>query len=161
MYYFFMKKYFMFILIAILALSVRTAWAGGFNLKSIGQVNTSGRQISHWWYSGSTPVMIGEAVAGSTVTISIDGTENTVTADGSGNWTYNPGSLADGDHAVILKSDGSTITFTLTMGANNVNWDAVGSGSGETLPAAGVAWPTIILLSSGGMLFLVAKKLRA
>lgn len=123
--------------------------AGGFNLKSIGQLSTEGKQISHWWYSGSTPILTGEAEGGASVTVSIDGTESVVTADETGNWTYNPGELAAGDHQIVLTSGGSTITFTLTMGAENVDWTAVESGSGEALPAAGNGLPTIALLIFG------------
>ena len=123
--------------------------AGGFNLKSIGQLSTEGKQISHWWYSGSSPVLSGEAAAGANVLVKIDGEENTVSADESGNWSYNPGNLADGDHEIVLTSDGSNISFTLTMGAENVDWGSVESGSGEALPAAGTGWPTVVLLVFG------------
>ena len=143
----------------LFSLFVKTAYAGGFNLTSIGKVNTSGQQISHWWYAGLTPVLTGEAVAGSVVTISIDGVEATATADSDGSWTYNPGELTGGDHSIILSNNGSTISFTLTLGTENVNWEAIGSGSAETLPAAGVALPTIILISSSVLFFLIAKRL--
>ncbi len=137
--------------------------ASGFNLKSIGSVDTSGRQISHWWYSGSVPVFTGEAPSGSTVTISIDGSEGSVTAGDSNDWSYSPGSLSDGDHSVVITNNGSTINFTLTMGAENVNWDAVNSESGKsTLPTVGVIFPTTLLSSVGlGLVFLakaVAKR---
>ena len=154
-----MYKKFIFLLVVLFAFSVKSARAGGFNLKSIGQVNTSGQQISHWWYSGTTPVLIGEALAGSSVTISIDGTTASVVADGSGNWTYNPGSLAGGDHSIILTNNGSTNSFTLTLGTENVDWNAVGTGGGETLPTVGVIFPTVLLTGAGGILFLMAKKL--
>ena len=148
-----------FCLLVIFSLFTKTVYAGGFNLKSIGQVNTDGQQISHWWYAGLTPILVGEATALNEVTVSIDGIENKTTADTSGNWTYNPGSLTSGDHAIILISDGSTISFTLTLGAENVDYAAIGSGSAETLPTAGVTFPTVILISIGGLLFLTARKL--
>ncbi len=132
--------------------------AGGFNLKSIGQLSTEGKQISHWWYSGSTPILVGEAEGGASVTVSIDGTENVVTADEIGNWSYNPGQLADGDHQIVLTSGGSTITFTLTMGAENVDWTAVESGSGEALPAAGNTLPTVSLLILGVGMVIAGRK---
>lgn len=148
------------ILISLFIFSTKDTLAGGFNLKSIGRVDTSGRQISHWWYSGSVATMIGEATAGDIITVSIDGQDGTTTADGEGNWTYTPASLDGGDHSVVLTSgSGSTIKFTLTMGAENVDWDAVGSGETETLPAAGVAFPTIALIMLGSGFGLTAKKL--
>ena len=134
--------------------------ASGFNLKSIGSVDTSGRQISHWWYSGSTPVMVGEAPSGSTVTISVDGTEATVTAGASNDWTYSPGALSAGDHKIIITNNGSNITFTLTMGAENVNWEAVNSAAGTTtLPTVGVVFPTVLLSSTGAGLVALAKRI--
>ncbi len=151
-------KFFGFMLILFL-FTGKDVLAGGFNLKSIGSVDTSGRQISHWWYTGSVATFNGEAAAGETVTVSIDGTEGTATADGEGNWTYTPESLDDGDHQVTLTSGGSTISFTLTMGADNVDWDAVNSGDSEALPAAGVLFPTIGLTTIGGMFVLISKKL--
>lgn len=154
------KKIRLFVLLFVLFLySGKNVLAGGFNLKSIGSVDTSGRQISHWWYTGSTPTMKGEASAGETVTISIDGTESTAMADGEGNWVYAPESLDNGDHEIILKSSGSTISFTLTMGAENVDWDAVGGGEGETLPDAGVLFPTLGLSTIGGVFVLISKKI--
>ena len=151
-------KYFCLILILFL-FSGNDVLAGGFNLKSIGSVDTSGRQISHWWYTGSMATMKGEAVAGDTITISIDGEEATATADGDGNWTYVPAALDGGDHEIILTSGGSTISFTLTMGASNVDWDAVGGGDTEALPAAGVFFPTLGLTSLGGIFVLISKKI--
>lgn len=153
------KLEFILILIFMSLTTTTRVWAGGFNLKSIGSVDTSGRQISHWWYTGSVAIMKGEAAAGGTVNVSIDGEEATTIADGDGNWTYVPPGLTDGDHQVTLTSGGSTIRFTLTMGASNVDWDAVNSGGGETLPAAGVLFPTLALTSLGSLLVLVSKKI--
>jgi len=134
--------------------------ASGFNLKSIGSVDTSGRQISHWWYSGSVPVFTGEAPSDSTVTISVDGTEGTVTAGGNNDWSYSPGLLSDGDHSVVITNNGSTINFTLTMGADNVNWEAVNSAAGtSTLPTVGVILPTILLSSTGAGLVALTKRI--
>lgn len=154
------KKIKCFLLMFILFfLSGKNVLAGGFNLKSIGSVDTSGKQISHWWYTGSVATMKGEAISGDTVTVSIDGQESTTTTDGDGNWTYTPSGLSDGDHQIVLTSGGSTINFTLTMGAENVDWDAVGGGDTEALPAAGVLFPTIGLSIIGGMFVLISKKL--
>ena len=151
-------KFFCLMLILFL-FSGNDVLAGGFNLKSIGSVDTSGRQISHWWYTGSVATMNGEAAAGETVTVSINGTEATTTADSEGNWTYVLEALTDGDHEIKLTSGGSTISFTLTMGTENVDWDAVNSGGGETLPAAGVLFPTLGLSMIGGVFVLISKKL--
>lgn len=98
-------------------------------------------------------------MAGSTVNVSIDGTEDSTTADSDGNWTYTPSSLTDGDHSIILTSDGSTISFTLTLGAENVDWDVVKGGEGDALPAAGIIFPTLALTMVGSGFLLTAKKI--
>ncbi len=135
---------------ALFLFSGNKVMAGGFNLKSIGGVNTSGRQLSQWWYTGSSPVLLGDAAAGASVEIDIDGEKGTAVADESGNWSYSSPALTDGDHQVVLTSSGSNISFTLTTGVDNVNWDAVNSDSGtEALPAAGVIWPGLIALLTG------------
>ncbi len=153
-----MKRiFFLLVLVSLVFLNGKKVFAGGFNLKSIGSVNTSGQQISHWWYTRSNPTFVGEALAGSGVTISIDGSETSVTADGSGSWSYTSGTLTSGDHSISMASNGSTINFTLTIGSENVNWDAVNSGASETLPAAGTVLPTI-LLSVGGLALVIGAK---
>ena len=149
-----------FFLAIVLSFGSKEVLAAGFNLKSIGSVDTSGRQISHWWYSGSTPVMVGEAPSGSAVTISVDGTDATVTAGGNNDWTYSPGALSSGDHKIIITNNGSTISFTLTMGAENVDWEAVNADAGTTtLPTVGIIFPTILLSSAGAGLMLTAKRM--
>jgi hypothetical protein len=155
-----MKRILMALLVMsfIWLMSSNQALAGGFNLKSIGQLSTEGKQISHWWYSGSSPIMTGEAESGASVTVSVDGTESVVTADEAGNWSHDPGELAAGDHQIVLTSGGSNITFTLTMGAENVDWTAVESGSGEALPAAGNGLPTISLLILGVGMVVLGRK---
>lgn len=113
-------------------------------------MDTGGRQISHWWYSSSKPVFSGEAMPGAAVIFDIDGKALEINADSSGNWNFAAQEpLTDGDHQVTITSDGSTIKFTLTTGNGNVNWDAVESGGGETLPTVGTGWPTILLLMVG------------
>lgn len=135
------------------------AIAGSFNLKSISGVDTSGKQLSHWWYSGTNVVLNGESIPGSSVQINIDGKAESISTDTTGDWSYNAGNLSEGDHSINLTSEGSTITFTLTTGVNNVDWEAVGSGEGEALPAAGTAWPGIILLTVGAVAILAGGKM--
>lgn len=148
------------ILFLLLAGSRVEAWASGFNLKSIGNVSTDGLQISHWWYTGWQPTLRGEASGGADVTITIDNTPMVASADSAGEWVYTPaGALSGGDHTVKLESGGSTINFTLTLGAENVDWNAVGS-TGQAIPAAGVTWPTWILIILAGIMLLGGSVLR-
>jgi len=126
--------------------------ASGFNLKSIDGVNTDGKLYSQWYHTSLQPSFAGEAPADSTVTINIDATDYTTTADSSGSWTWTPPeSLSAGDHSVILTNNESTISFTLTLGSENIDWDVVGSGTAtdSSLPTVGVTFPTIMLLTSG------------
>ena len=133
--------------------------ASGFNIKSIGSINSNGLQLSHWWYTSSNPTIVGEAPAGSSVSISIDGTETTVTADSSDSWTYTTGRLSEGDHTIIVGNNGATINFVLTIGANNVNWDAVAKTPSQTLPTVGIVLPTLLLSMSGFGFLFAAKKI--
>ncbi|HSW23321.1 MAG TPA: Ig-like domain-containing protein, partial [Burkholderiaceae bacterium] len=48
----------------------------------------------------NVPVLSGTAEPNATVTLTIDGTPVTVTANGAGNWSHTPGVLADGAHSV-------------------------------------------------------------
>nr|WP_242544847.1 Ig-like domain-containing protein [Corallococcus sp. NCSPR001] len=53
----------------------------------------------------ATPVISGTAEAGSTVILSVDGTAVEVVADGSGNWSFTPGTaLAQGAHSVTAQA---------------------------------------------------------
>ncbi len=131
----------------ILAPSV---FASGFNLKSIGGVNTDGKAYGQWYHTSLQPTLSGEAPAESTVKIIVNGDEYSVNADENGNWSWTPPeALADGDNSITLTNNESEISFILTLGADNVDWDAVGSGGGETLPTVGIAAPTISLLAGG------------
>jgi hypothetical protein len=135
--------------------------ASGFNLQSIGGVDTDGKLYDHWWYSGLQPAFLGEAPASSTVDISIDGTTQQTTADDLGNWSYTPSApLSAGDHQVSLTNNESSLSFTLTLGTDNVDWQKVGSGSGEgqSLPTVGFIFPTLFFLTAGGGMILVSKK---
>lgn len=143
----------MFIVISFL-FSNRYVYAGGFNIKSIGNSETGGAQPGHWWYTGSNPTLRGESQPGSNITVTIDGNAVQVSADSSGNWVYTPSGLGDGDHNVSLKNGGSQINFTLTLGTGNVNWDAVEKGNNATLPASGTSLPTMIYIGLGSLLMI-------
>lgn len=138
------------VIIGFSFLFVNQVQAAGFNLKSIDGVNTDGKLYSQWYHTSLQPTLSGEAPAGSTVTINIDGTDYTTTATDSGTWTWTPPqALTSGDHSVTLTNNDSSLSFTLTLGEENVDWDVVGTGNGETLPTVGIAFPTIALLISG------------
>lgn len=134
-------------------------FAGGFNMTSIGEVNTSGKQISQWWYTSGSPTFRGEATPNAEIIYDIDGTALQINANSSGNWVFTPQTaLTSGDHNIKITSSGSEIKFILTIGSENTNWDAIDKGSGEALPAAGTSWPTLMLLGLGGGMVVLAKR---
>ena len=137
----------------------RQALASGFHISSIGGVSTGGQQLSHWWISKLQPVFEGEATPGAEITVIIDSTTVVINAGSDGNWAYQPEvALSAGDHQVSFASEGSTVSFTLTLGTDNVNWDMVGSGAAETLPTVGFFLPTLALLGGGSGLMVLGKK---
>jgi len=67
--------------------------------------------------------------------------------------------MGRGDHNITLTNSGMIISFTLTLGKDNVNWDAVGKQQGETLPNSGVLIPTLLLGGGGTGLLWIGRKL--
>lgn len=147
------------LLIILFCLNKSNVLASGFNIKSIGAINTDGQQLSHWWYTNSSPTIVGEAPSGSSVSISIDGTETSITADSNNSWTYTTGSLNEGDHNIVVGNNGATISFILTTGASNINWDAVAKTPTQTLPTVGIILPTVLMSMSGLGLIFAAKRI--
>jgi len=133
--------------------------ASGFNVQTISGVSVGGKQISQWWNTSLTPVIVGEAPTGTNVVVNIDGSETTVVSDASGNWTHTP-TLTAGDHQVTLTNSDSTLSFTLTVGTDNVNWDEAGKSVTDTLPTVGVILPTMLLFGTGSTALLLFKKLK-
>lgn len=157
-----MRHLFLIVLFIFLTLfsSVKHVLASGFTLQSIGNSVTGGRQITKWWYTGSQPSLKGEASPGAEVIVTIDGNALQINADSSGSWSFTPVSpLTAGAHEVTIASGGSTISFVLSIGAEGVDWTAVEKGGETTLPATGVAFPTVIIMALavttifGGMRF--------
>ncbi|MBP9817688.1 hypothetical protein KBC75_02930 [Candidatus Shapirobacteria bacterium] len=143
-----MIKNILLILVVLVSLTVFPARASGFNLQSIGGMDTTGKQISHWWYTGFRPTFKGEASPSAPVNVTIDGTALQVNADSSGSWLFTPtDQLGEGDHTVNLENNGSKIDFTLTLGANNVNMTAVEKGAGDALPASGTFEVTVAIIA--------------
>jgi hypothetical protein len=147
-----------FLIISFL-LSVNSAFAGGFNIKSIGGVETGGQMVSKFWHTSLSPSLRGEATPGANVTVTVDGTALMTAADSSGDWVFTPSGLAAGDHQVSLESGGSKINFTLVLGKENVDWTVAGKGPAETLPTAGTSWPTVLFLVVGGTMLTMGGKM--
>jgi hypothetical protein len=152
-----MLKKILFLMLLFFLFFQKNVLASGFSVTSIGGVTTN-VSIKHWWYSGINPTIKGVAQAGSTVDVNIDGNTQQVAADSSGNWQVTT-SMASGDHNIGFTSNGSKIDFTLTLGKENVNWDAVGKQTGATLPNSGIFIPTLLLGGGGTSLLWLGKKL--
>lgn len=120
--------------------------AGGFSLESIGALDLQGTTYSHYWYTGTNATLSGTAPANSAVTIGVDGTSSSLTADASGSWSH-PLSLTAGDHTIALSAASVTpYTFTLTIGEPPAD---IGGITAPASPSAGVGYPTIILALAG------------
>jgi len=125
--------------------------AGGFYLKSIGELNVEGASYDHLWYTGSNVTFTGVAPASSTVTIAIDGTSATATATSSGAWSYST-TLSQGDHSIILSTPSAeSYNFTLTIGEVP---EGVGAIQAPDTPVAGSVTPTVLALVLGTSLLL-------
>lgn len=96
--------------------------AASLTLTHIGALATNGMAYADWWYTGTNPTLRGAAGNGASVEVSIDGTETTVTADGSGNWSMAT-TMATGDYDISITSGSESYSFTLH--------------TGQTVPAAG------------------------
>lgn len=152
----------LFTLFLLLLLSTKQSFASGFHIKSIGGVETGGRQMSRFWHTSHQPTLKGEALPGASVIITIDDQANEVNADSAGEWVFIPVTpLPDGDHLVKVVSGGSVVNMTLTIGSSNVNYTEIGETEDGTLPTVGIFWPTLILGSCGsGMMWLSGKMSR-
>ncbi len=128
-------------------------------LMTIGSSTVSSQTLSEWWYTSPNPTLTGTAAASSIVTITIDGTPSTVTADASGNWTYQPTLLTTGDHQVTIVGDGQTLTFTIHIGQTVPSTTTTASSS-ATLPVSGSGTQTLLLLGVGGLVLVTGLKLR-
>lgn len=120
-----LKKALTPILGIVLLTFVFTVSAASLSLTAIGSLSTEGAAYSEWWFSGVDPTISGTAGENADVVISVDGAEETVTADASGNWSYQV--IGSDDTDVILTSGEESYSFTLHLGQ-----EFPGAGSSET-----------------------------
>ena len=130
----------LFVLTVVLSMFVTPILhAANLTLTNIGSLSTDGATYSEWWYTGTSPILQGMAGEGDEVTISIDGSESKVTADSSGNWTYQT-SLSAQDYSIVLTSDGESYSFTLHAG-QSMSGDATATTQ-ETTQSTSTVPPT-------------------
>ncbi len=89
-----------------LSITIDTIGPAALATPVLSPASDSGSNNSDGATNITTPTVTGTAEANSTVTVNIDGSDvGTVTADGSGNWSYTVGSaLSAGSHLVKAKS---------------------------------------------------------
>jgi len=137
--------------LAVCFFSSTPVHASGFYLKSIGSLTVESAAYSHYWYTGSSPTLVGVAPADSTVTVTIDSVSGTTAADSSGTWSYAT-TIGEGDHTITLSTPSATdYTFTLTIG---VTPDGVSGITPAETPPAGTITPTLLLLFGASLLLL-------
>jgi hypothetical protein len=130
-----------------LVLSCQTPlFASGFQLQSIGTLDTTGYQYGEWWYSSPNPTLSGTTEPQATIEVTVDGVSQTITADSSGNWSA-PTTMSEGDHTVSLSSSTGNYTFTVHIAQSMPA--GVGTPSAMTQPVAGNASLTLAILFLG------------
>jgi len=145
------KKFIYFICLISFFLVPQIIFASGFQLKTLGALDLDGVTVDHIWYSAQNPTITGIAPASSEVKITVDGVDQQVTADSSGNWIFHP-TLIDGDHTLVFTNAGSTtITKTITIGNIPEN---IGALPKAETPTVGNITPTIIFLTIGIILLI-------
>jgi len=122
-----------------------SAFASGFQLKTIGVLDVDGVTANHIWYSNGNTTITGITTAYSEVEINVDGVAQKINADSSGNWISHV-SLAEGDHNLVFASGGSSISKTLTIGNMPEN---IGTLPKASTPTVGNITPTVFLLLLG------------
>ena len=136
-----MPNKFIYIFLAFLLIFPIRLLASGVSLTYIGGLNTQSKTYGQWWYSSANPILKGTADPSSTITIGINSLEYTTTADATGNWSYQPTTLDQGEHNVQIKSGDFIYGFVLHIGStlpDNLSTTATApETSSQTLPVAG------------------------
>ena len=120
-------------------------------LNRIGSLDLGETMYSEWWYTGSKPTFYGTAEESSTVTVSVDGTEATTSADASGNWTY----LLDkdaGDYVIVITQGSENVSFTLHLGQSLSDGTVESTESTSTVPETGLDQYLALMLGVGVIL---------
>jgi hypothetical protein len=128
-----------------------SVFASGFQLKAIGALDVTGAVSKEWWYSNANPALSGITTAGSTVTVKIDDVDYQATVDGSGNWSYIPTTLSDGDHSVVLTSSAGSQSFTLHIGAVPAD---VTAPTQQSTPVVGTTEQSLALWLGGAIIMI-------
>ncbi|MEX2028309.1 MAG: hypothetical protein WD988_02305 [Candidatus Curtissbacteria bacterium] len=152
----FAKRLAVFISLIVLSLFVVTCVPGSV-IAGSGLVSSVGgatfiQGASQFWVTSQTPAFSGVASAGANISGTVGAQGVAATADSSGNWSWVPQEVLAGDNAVSITDGTATVNFTLTIGDVPAN---IASASAASLPPAGYANPTLILLIGGFTLSII------
>ncbi len=112
-----MKRIIFLLVFFLLAFSLTasSALAATLKLTRIGASSTEGQTFRTWYYQGLNPLLQGTTTPEAQVSITLNSANNKVTADETGDWSFQPTTLIAGQHDVTIGSDGQQIAFTLTI----------------------------------------------
>lgn len=113
-----MRKICLFSLILSAFVFASPVFAATFSLDKIGSLSTQGKTYTEWWYTVANPALVGKASENSDVKIKIDSNEYTVKSNASGDWSYYPTTLTEGDRKVVVTASNGNYAFTLHIGQN-------------------------------------------
>ncbi len=139
------KLIFIVMLVSVLGL-YNSVFAASLTLTKIGTLDTSqATGITHWYYSGLQPTLMGTADPNTSVGVTIDSTSQTITSDATGNWSYTPAAaLSAVDHTVAIQAGSQQLSFTLTLGSTGPQeTPATAGGTLRTLPKTGNLLPIV------------------
>ncbi len=165
-----LKKISFIIALVFTLILVSPVSAATLSVTSIGNLDTSGTFYSSWWYTQENPTLAGTASPSTAVSIDIDGTLGTTTADTLGKWSYKPTTLTAGDYTITITSGAEVVTFSLNIGdsapaATTIPMQTSTGSATTTLPDSGFGNATIFLalagiiaLGFGGYSFVFAKE---
>lgn len=154
-----MKRFLLPVFTAIFLLSQSVALVAALTLDKIGSTTVTGN-ISSWTYTGTNPIFSGTTDPSASVSISINGSAQSVTADGAGSWSFQPTTLSTaGSYPIIITSGSETKSFTLAIGttsttSTDTTTTTTSTTSGQPalpdeLPQTGTAQETVLLLAGG------------
>lgn len=129
--------------------------AASLQLTGLGTVNVTGLNLGSslktYTYSGGTFALSGLASPSATISVHINDTTQTATADAEGGWSTLVSALTEGQHQFSLTSGTEALDFILTIGeASTVSTESTTGGvsttaaTTSTLPTAGSTLTTIL-----------------
>jgi len=128
--------------------------AAALQITGIGAMDVSnldlGGSLKDYTYSGGTFALTGLASPSAVISITIDDSTRTATADQEGGWSTLISSLTEGEHQFDLSAEVETLDFVLTIGSDGTSsgdLEVVATTSTSTLPDAGSTTTSMLFLA--------------